>query len=124
MPALQVRELPQTLYDDLQRRAAREHRSMAQQTIVALEEHLRRDAFRVAPVNCAPEWSDGDERERQERAARKRELIERIRARAAMAGGAQGEATDIAQLVRDMREERTNHQLEVLQGGAQEGESR
>ena len=44
MPALQVRDLPQDLYDKLKYRAEREHRSLAQQTIVAIEEHVTREA--------------------------------------------------------------------------------
>ena len=41
MPALQIRDLPQGTYDALKLRAEREHRSMAQQATVAIEEHLR-----------------------------------------------------------------------------------
>ena len=35
MPALQVRDFPATLYDELKECAARNHRSIAQQTIIA-----------------------------------------------------------------------------------------
>ena len=41
MPALQIRDLPQGLYDELKLRAEREHRSLAQQATVAIEQHLR-----------------------------------------------------------------------------------
>lgn len=41
MPALQVRDFPQDLYDGLKRCAEAEHRSLAQQTIQAVEEMLR-----------------------------------------------------------------------------------
>ena len=37
MPALQVRDFPEDLYEKLKEVAAREHRSVAQQTIVAVE---------------------------------------------------------------------------------------
>lgn len=37
MPALQVRDLPADLYEKLRERARQEHRSVAQQTIVAIE---------------------------------------------------------------------------------------
>lgn len=37
MPALQVRDFPEDLYEKLKVLAAREHRSVAQQTIVAVE---------------------------------------------------------------------------------------
>lgn len=40
MPALQVRDFPATLYDELKECAARNHRSIAQQTIIAVEEML------------------------------------------------------------------------------------
>lgn len=40
MPALQVRDFPATLYDQLKECAARNHRSIAQQTIIAVEEML------------------------------------------------------------------------------------
>ncbi|MDR2587674.1 MAG: hypothetical protein LBC23_05385 [Coriobacteriales bacterium] len=40
MPALQVREFPGDLYEELRSRARREHRSVSQQTIVAVQEHL------------------------------------------------------------------------------------
>ena len=40
MPALQVRDFPATLYDELKRYAAANHRSVAQQTIIAVEEML------------------------------------------------------------------------------------
>lgn len=42
MPALQVRDFPQELYDELRDCAARNHRSIAQQTIVCVEEEIRR----------------------------------------------------------------------------------
>ena len=41
MPALQVRDFPDELYAQLKECADREHRSIAQQTIVAVEEMLR-----------------------------------------------------------------------------------
>ncbi|WP_165253888.1 argininosuccinate lyase [Adlercreutzia sp. ZJ304] len=47
MPALQVRDFPADLYEDLKKCAAREHRSMAQQTIKAVEEMLNRRKFSV-----------------------------------------------------------------------------
>ena len=124
MPALQVRDLPQSLYDELQQRAMREHRSMAQQTIVALEDHLRGGSRQAVPECLSPEWSDGDERARRERIERKRELLERIHERAASSNRSPGEVADVAQLVRDMRDERADCLLEVLRGETREGESR
>lgn len=43
MPALQVRDFPENLYEKLKVCAEREHRSVAQQTIVAVERMLRSD---------------------------------------------------------------------------------
>ena len=40
MPLLQVRDCPDKLYLELKNRAAHEHRSVAQQTVVALENYL------------------------------------------------------------------------------------
>ena len=40
MPALQVRDFPDDLYDQLKAYAASQHRSMAQQVIVAVEQML------------------------------------------------------------------------------------
>lgn len=40
MPALQIRDLPDNLYDGLKLRAMRKHRSLAQEATVAIERHL------------------------------------------------------------------------------------
>lgn len=40
MPALQVRDFPPALYDELKEYAAQNHRSIAQQTVIAVEEML------------------------------------------------------------------------------------
>ena len=42
MPALQVRDFPQDLYEELRDYAARNHRSIAQQTIACVESELKR----------------------------------------------------------------------------------
>lgn len=41
MPALQVRDFPPALYAQLKERAEQEHRSVAQQTVVAIESYLQ-----------------------------------------------------------------------------------
>ena len=43
MPALQVREFPDDLYEELRAYAARNHRSIAQQTIACVENEIARD---------------------------------------------------------------------------------
>lgn len=40
MPALQVRNFPDELYEELREHALREHRSIAQETVVAVRRHL------------------------------------------------------------------------------------
>ena len=40
MPALQVRDFPEELYEQLREYAAANHRSMAQQTIIAVEQMI------------------------------------------------------------------------------------
>ena len=42
MPALQVRDLPPQVYEDLKTCAEEEHRSIAQQALVAIEDYLAR----------------------------------------------------------------------------------
>lgn len=44
MPILQVKDCPVETYERLRALAEREHRSISQQTIVAVEEHLERHA--------------------------------------------------------------------------------
>ena len=46
MPALQVRDFPDELYEDLRVYAAQNHRSIAQQTIACVENELRRRKLR------------------------------------------------------------------------------
>lgn len=74
MPALQIRDLSQRTYDDLKLRAELEHRSMAQQATVAIEEHLR-----MLPSRDERGDRRGMESEtREERAARHKAILERI----------------------------------------------
>ena len=47
MPTLQVRDLPQDLYDKLAAEAAIEFRSLAQQTTFILDQHFRERAERM-----------------------------------------------------------------------------
>lgn len=75
MPALQIRDLPQGLYDELRLRAEREHRSLAQQATVAIEQHLRL----VPPVEQHVHLVT-EEDERQTRIARRKALFEEIHA--------------------------------------------
>lgn len=48
MPSLQVKDFPEDLYEELKEYAAEEQRSVSQQTIYCLREHLRfRDVFQT-----------------------------------------------------------------------------
>ncbi|HBO61199.1 MAG TPA: argininosuccinate lyase [Olsenella sp.] len=73
MPALQIRDLPQGLYDELKLRAEREHRSLAQQATVAIEEHLR-----MVPPAEQPARQLTEEEERQARIAKRKAIFARI----------------------------------------------
>lgn len=73
MPALQIRDLPQGTYDSLKLRAEREHRSMAQQATVAIEEHLRMVTRDDGPVR-----SVGEDGARREGVARRKAILERL----------------------------------------------
>lgn len=55
MPALQVRDFPDELYERLKVAAARDHRSIAQQTIALVEEGIRRAETREAFAE-PPAW--------------------------------------------------------------------
>lgn len=66
MPALQVRDFPDDLYEKLKAVAQREHRSIAQQTIVAVERGIE------APTKVDQEMLDN--------VARRKAVIDRINA--------------------------------------------
>ena len=73
MPALQVRDFPEELYNALRERARIEHRSIAQQTIVAVQSYL-----------YEPNGNRGmtaEDYEIQQRIAKRKALFERINAR-------------------------------------------
>lgn len=73
MPALQIRDLPQGLYDELRLRAEREHRSLAQQATVAIEQHLR-----LVPPTEQPARPLTEEEERRVRIAKRKAIFARI----------------------------------------------
>lgn len=100
MPTLQIRDLSQDVYDELKLRAEREHRSMAQQATVAIEQHLRL-------VPTADECALSDAERREERIRRRRDLLD------CAARGAQGPVFEVpddfpsaAQIVRELRDAR------------------
>ena len=76
MPALQVRDLSQDLYDKLKERAEREHRSLAQETIVAIERHVDPQP---RPIDAPARFVLVDEEtERKARIERRRRVLDEI----------------------------------------------
>ena len=80
MPALQVRDFPEDLYEQLRVFAAANHRSMAQQTIIAVEQMINGAAQDAAASDSAgaPIIDFDTEAKRQARIQRYRELSKRI----------------------------------------------
>jgi plasmid stability protein len=75
MPALQVREFPIDLYEELRVYAAQENRSIAQQTIVAVREYLH-TANRI--ISTEPESAVANAT--SERVERRRRYFEHLEA--------------------------------------------
>jgi plasmid stability protein len=89
MPALQVRDLPQDIYDDLKAQAEREHRSLSQQTVVLLQAALRDgDAAlhaaapagerKVSYQDALAGWQYPPDETNAERIARRKRLLARF----------------------------------------------
>ena len=77
MPALQVRDFPDDLYEQLKAYAASQHRSIAQQTIVAVEQMLEAadaqhywDGHDLHCLERRPRYFDFDTEPRASRSAR------------------------------------------------------
>jgi len=68
MPALQVRDFPDQLYEELRLCAKHEYRSIAQQTIVIIQDYLSRENKRLAEA----------ERPKANYAEHRRQVFERI----------------------------------------------
>lgn len=114
MPALQVREFPDDIYEELKAAAAREHRSIAQQTIICVERFLREASARERKIENEGCWhrvtphssyqQDESTREREARIAKRRETFRRIDAfpKLDLPNGALGPVD----IIRGMREER------------------
>ena len=132
MPALQVRDCPEPLYEELRLCAAEQDRSISQQTLYVLRRYLSwyravgRYEERQPEVLGAP-FAEGKsrepriiplDREEQERQAR-------IRKRKALFAEIESywkdrenplEGVDFAKDIREMREERTDHILSCIEG--------
>ena len=99
MPALQIRDLPQGLYDELKLRAEREHRSLAQQATVAIEQHLRL----VSPAE-QPARQLTEEEERRARVAKRKAIFARIDAMPKVE--IPEDFPDVVEIIHEGREER------------------
>lgn len=75
MPALQVKDCPADVYDSLKRCAARENRSISQQALTILEEHL---GFRGIARNERSQSTRSDAQKKQERIERRKRLFESL----------------------------------------------
>lgn len=86
MPALQVRDFPDELYEQLKAYAASQHRSVAQQTIVAVEQMLEAadaqhywDGRELHRLERRPRYLDFDtEAERAARIEKRKKLFAEI----------------------------------------------
>lgn len=86
MPALQVRDFPDELYEQLKAYAASQHRSVAQQTIVAVEQMLEAadaqhywDGRELHRLERRPRYLDYDtEEERAARIEKRKKLFAEI----------------------------------------------
>lgn len=108
MPALQVRDFPADLYEDLRKFAAREHRSMAQQTIKAVEDMILRDMDQRERANVIEFDSLAARRKRIEK---RKALFEQIHENAK---DLPKDLPNAAEVVREGREERDRQLCEVL----------
>ncbi|RDB61513.1 argininosuccinate lyase [Gordonibacter sp. 28C] len=112
MPALQVREFPDDLYEQLKAYAASQHRSIAQQTIVAVEQMLEAanashywDGRELHRVTSGPRCLDFDtEAKRAARIEKRKELFARMDE--IVWKGAKPTGDEIVAMVQEGREER------------------
>ena len=133
MPALQVREFPAGLYEELREFAAANHRSMAQQTVYAVDAMIhgagqgQSDAgggdsfggFGLAGNACGgaalPLWGPA---KREERIARKQAILERARSWRSRQGASIPEPMEFLEEARAERERQSDELVELVIGGA------
>lgn len=109
MPALQVRDFPEDLYEKLKEVAAREHRSVAQQTIVAVEAMVLGECAHAKGEPRRSLYLDFDtEAKRAARIKKRQELFESAKAHLPP------DAPSPVDVIREAREERSKHIGEVL----------
>lgn len=125
MPALQVRDFPEDLYEKLKVLAAREHRSVAQQTIVAVEAMVSGETKAAEGDACHHQalYLDFDtEAKRAARIKKRQELFERSKEHPL---SLPPDAPSPVEVVRQGREERGEHlekvPMEFMGGGVSNG---
>lgn len=125
MPALQVRDFPEDLYEKLKVLAAREHRSVAQQTIVAVEAMVSGETKAAESDACHHQalYLDFDtEAKRAARIKKRQELFERSKEHPL---SLPPDAPSPVEVVRQGREERGEHLgkvlMEFMGGGVSNG---
>ena len=112
MPALQVRDFPEDLYEKLKVLAAREHRSVAQQTIVAVEAMVSGECVHAKEEPRRSLYLDFDtEAKRAARIKKRQELFESAKANPLVLPP---DAPSPVDVIREAREERSGHIGEVL----------
>ena len=112
MPALQVRDFPEDLYEKLKEVAARERRSVAQQTIVAVEAMVSGECAHAKGEPRRSLYLDFDtEAKRAARIKKRQELFESAKAHPLVLSP---DAPSPVDVIREAREERSRHIGEVL----------
>lgn len=80
MPTLQVRDFPDHMYEEIKRKAQQDHRSIAQQTIYAVERYLKMENEGIKKPEAA-DVRDQMDAEREERILRRMRIFEEIESR-------------------------------------------
>lgn len=120
MPALQVRDFPQGLYDELKLSAARDHRSIAQQVVALVDGALH------APMPAAPrhvarvtagDFAFDTEAERQERIRRRKEIFARLDANPVTMPSDFPSPAEIVRAIRDDKEEELDERMRHFASG-------
>lgn len=121
MPALQVRDFPEDVYQQLKERAKLDRRSLSQEAVYLIVKGLNAQDETYAKVGdhvfreSRASWLralEEDPEERERRAKRRAELFARIDARGPI--GSEDDPTDSARLVREGRAERDRQIIESL----------
>lgn len=118
MPALQVRDMPEQLYRDVKTLAEREHRSIAQQTIIALEGMVRASRGESSSAPDVQPALPGTARPSTPPATADKERRKAVLSAIHASGiSLSGNALDPVSVVREGRQERENAfpSLEALQ---------